>query len=266
MNIRQLTFLLLALVWMSSCNESKPPLSAKQMENVLFELYISDAMAAYNLNHDSIDVKEEIVKKRQEEFILNKYHITKKDYDSTITWYGKNLKEYLIICDNVERRLNKRMDLAMSNEKGDSSVILQDLKDSINLLKIPACYTNLDLMLKKDISFDMVAGSEIHPIDTLVFSVKALFNPDGSNRSNPRMTLSLTYLNDSTGKDSIETREIELFRNRRYWIRTIVNKEMNLMRIKGSINYKRERQFQKYMALDSVQLIRYLHKEPLIKK
>lgn len=266
MNIRQLTLLLLAVVWMSSCNESKPPLSAKQMENVMFELYISDAMAAYNLNHDSTLVDEEKVKKRQEEFVLNKYHINKEDYDSTITWYGRNLKEFLIICDNVERRLNERKDLAMSNnEKADSTVILQDLKDSINLLKIPACYTHLDLMLKNKVSFDLVAGSEIHPIDALVFSVKAHFIPDGSNLSNPRMTLSLTYLNDSTGKDSIETREIELFRTRNYWIRTIVNKEMNLMSVKGSISYKRERQFQKFMALDSVQLIRYLHKEPFIK-
>jgi len=62
MNIRQLTLLLLAIVWMSSCSDSKPPLSAKQMENVMFELYISDAMATNNLNHDSTLVDEEKVK------------------------------------------------------------------------------------------------------------------------------------------------------------------------------------------------------------
>lgn len=262
MNIRQLTLLLFAIVWMVSCTDNKPPLSAKQLENVMYELYISDAMAVYNLNHDSVMVREEKVKKRQEEFILTKYHIKKEDYDSTISWYGKNLKEFLVICDNVERRLNEQKELAMNGTRGDSSS-LQDRKDSINLLKIPFCYTNLDLLLKKEIAFDIITGSEVHPLDTLVFSVKAHFIQDGNTLSNPKMTLSLTYLNDSTGKDSVETREIELFRSRTYWIKMVVNNKMNLMKVNGNVSFKREQLFQKFMAFDSIQLNRYLHKEKL---
>lgn len=265
MNIRQLTLLFFAIVWMVSCTDNKPPLSAKQLENVMFELYISDAMAVNNLNHDSTIVSEEKVKKRQEDFILTKYQISKEDYDSTVSWYGKNLKEFLVICDNVERRLNERKELTTTTVIGDSSSVLQDRKDSINLIKIPSCYTNLDLLLKKEIAFELITGSEIHPVDTLVFSVKTHFIQDGNTLSNPKMTLSLTYLNDSTGKDSVETREIELFRSRAYWIKMVVNNEMNLMKVNGSISLKRERQFQKFMSFDSLQLVRYLHKKPSIR-
>ncbi|MDD3161130.1 MAG: DUF4296 domain-containing protein [Bacteroidales bacterium] len=264
MNIRQLTLLLFASVWMVSCTDNKPPLSAKQLENVMFELYMSDEMATYNITHDSTVVSEEKVKKRQEEFVLTKYHIKKEDYDSTIAWYGKNLKEFLVICDNVERRLNEQKELAMTETKGDSTSVLLDRKDSINLLKTPSCYTNLDLLLKKEIAFELITGSEVHPVDTLVFSAKAHFLQDGNSVSNPKMSLSLTYLNDSTGKDSVETREIDLFRSRSYQIEMVVNNKMSLMKVNGSISFKRERQFQKFMAFDSIQLIRYLHKEPSI--
>lgn len=71
----------------------------------MYETYLSDAMAQYNRYENGRQISEELVQQRQREYIFQKYGTTKAEYDSSLVFYGRNLKTYNEICNNVEKRL-----------------------------------------------------------------------------------------------------------------------------------------------------------------
>lgn len=90
--------LLFALL-LSACGKSKV-LSEKQMEDVLFDIHIADAVISDNYR----DFTNEANKRELYTSVFEKHGITQEQFDTSLVWYGRNLDKYLTIYSNLNKR------------------------------------------------------------------------------------------------------------------------------------------------------------------
>jgi len=99
--LKQRVFILTLLfaLLLSACNKSKV-LSEKQMEDVLFDLHIADAIISDNYR-DFLTGE-----KKQELYasVFQKHGITQEQFDTSLVWYGLNLDKFLVIYGNLDKR------------------------------------------------------------------------------------------------------------------------------------------------------------------
>ena len=93
----------LAISFLSACN-SRPSyvLSEKEMENVLYDLYIAEVEIDdhyFFFSNDSAR-KQDLLNS-----VFKKHRITEQAFDTSLVWYNKDLDKYLKINSRVENRL-----------------------------------------------------------------------------------------------------------------------------------------------------------------
>lgn len=77
--------------------------SDKKMVKVLADMQVAEAYAQ-RYGYSMGDNQHE----RIAEYVLNKNGITRQEYDSTISWYGRNLDKYDELYDKVDKELASR--------------------------------------------------------------------------------------------------------------------------------------------------------------
>lgn len=115
MKVNSAVFILtLAACFFSACS-TRPAyvLSDKQMEEVLYDLYLAEVTIdehSYIFNNDST-ARQNLL-----DFIFKKHKITAQAFDTSLIWYNQNMEKYLKINDKVKERF---------------SVLSSDLKNQI---------------------------------------------------------------------------------------------------------------------------------------
>ena len=104
LNQRIFILTLLFLLLLSAC--TKKVLSEKQMENVLFDIHIADAMISDNYR----DFSSEEKKRELYASVFKKHGVTQEQFDTSLAWYGRNLDKYLAIYSNLDKRYAALMD------------------------------------------------------------------------------------------------------------------------------------------------------------
>lgn len=95
--------LLLFLVIITSCKKNEYVLSDSKMENILYDLYIGEAVID---NHNS-GMRSEQFKRDYYLSVLARNGVTEEQYDSSLVYYGQNIDDYYKIYDKVVARLEK---------------------------------------------------------------------------------------------------------------------------------------------------------------
>lgn len=95
--------LLLFLITISSCKKNEYVLSDSKMENILYDLYIGEAVID---NHNS-GMRSEQFKRDYYLSVLARNGVTEEQYDSSLVYYGQNIDDYYKIYDKVVSRLEK---------------------------------------------------------------------------------------------------------------------------------------------------------------
>lgn len=95
--------LLLFLITISSCKKNEYVLSDSKMENILYDLYIGEAVID---NHNS-GMRGEQYKRDYYLSVLARNGVTEEQYDSSLVYYGQNIDDYYKIYDKVVARLEK---------------------------------------------------------------------------------------------------------------------------------------------------------------
>lgn len=79
-------------------------LKEKEMQAVMVDVYLAEAM----IGTDYLKYKEDASKQALYESVFRKHNTTQAVYDSSIVWYGKNLKIYMEVYDGVLAEIDSR--------------------------------------------------------------------------------------------------------------------------------------------------------------
>ncbi|MDR0507300.1 MAG: DUF4296 domain-containing protein [Dysgonamonadaceae bacterium] len=104
MKINLFTIIPLAAVCFFSACSTRPSyvLSEKQMESVLYDLYLAETVIDENyyiFNNDST------AKQKMLNFVFEKHKIKEQTFDTSLVWYNENMEKYLKINNKVSERL-----------------------------------------------------------------------------------------------------------------------------------------------------------------
>lgn len=100
--MRRLPAILLLLLLLAACH-SRPAkvIAPDKLEDLLVDLYKGEAIIEANRNVYKTDSLKAVVKQS----IFLKHGVTQEEYDSSMVWYGHNVKAYMKVYDNVVARL-----------------------------------------------------------------------------------------------------------------------------------------------------------------
>lgn len=95
---------ILVLGLLSSCvKRPDDVLSDKDMASVVADLKLAEAYMQTQTHASTTRNKEEIV-----EYIMAKHGLTRAQFDSTMSWYGRNMDSYYAMCELAEKELMKK--------------------------------------------------------------------------------------------------------------------------------------------------------------
>lgn len=105
------------------------------------------------------------------QYVLDKHHLTKAEFDSTMTWYGRNVDEYRKLCEKVDKELTKRQK-RIPGEKLESEVIEDMWPYSRHF-----AYNN---RMGSDNLIFSIPAKDILPGDRINWKLRMLNPPDGN--------------------------------------------------------------------------------------
>ncbi|MDL2223720.1 DUF4296 domain-containing protein [Bacteroidales bacterium OttesenSCG-928-M06] len=99
-------------------------LTEKQMEDVLYDMYIAEAEIKENL---SVFHQDSMLRKDLLQSVFDKHSITEDRFDLSLTWYNKNLDKYMKIHERLQDRYTLNIeDLKKQNVPQESTPLYVD--------------------------------------------------------------------------------------------------------------------------------------------
>lgn len=116
-----------ALLLLAACNRvPSEVIQPDEMADVLTDIYIADAIVL----NDYQTYGSDSAKLALRQSVLDKYHITSADLDTSMGWYGRNLKLYSDVQDEVIKRLRERLTEVSDVASAEAASIMGD---SVNI-------------------------------------------------------------------------------------------------------------------------------------
>lgn len=119
MKILSLTFKIAcaALILTACSKSSKGRLSEGDMIDIISDIEMADSyMQTHSGAYYSDSVRDRVLAK-----ILDRNGANKQEFDSTMTWYGKNIDDYTLLLGKVEEELDRRRKTATGKTSVDDS-------------------------------------------------------------------------------------------------------------------------------------------------
>lgn len=106
-------------------------IDSDKMEDLLIDIHKAEAYMESNKYIAHNKAAQDSIKNK----IYAKHNVTKAEFDSSMIWYGANLKEYIEIYDNVINRLQSEDNklLAMISDQPDMYTGLTRSGDTVNI-------------------------------------------------------------------------------------------------------------------------------------
>ncbi|MCE5205519.1 MAG: DUF4296 domain-containing protein [Porphyromonadaceae bacterium] len=99
-----LFFIIVAVLTISSCqNRPKEVLNRKQMERVLYDVYVAEAVIESDYQHFNTPEKKEAYINE----VFKAHKITEAQWDTSLSWYSDRIDLYLKMNDSVKARLQR---------------------------------------------------------------------------------------------------------------------------------------------------------------
>lgn len=125
MGNRLLTFAFIAALLLVGC-DSRPDkvLSDGEMEDLLVDIYKSEAIMDLNNSDYSNDSMKAVVKQS----VFLKHGITQEQYDSTLAWYAHNITKYVKVYENVLARLDDEESDVKKLDKSPKPLVAKNVR------------------------------------------------------------------------------------------------------------------------------------------
>lgn len=105
------------------------------------------------------------------QYILDKHHLTKAEFDSTMTWYGRNIDDYQRLCYKVDEELTRR-------QKRISGAIVEE-EVIADMWPYPRHFAMNTLSASDNLIFS-IKPSELLSGDRINWKMKFLNSPEGN--------------------------------------------------------------------------------------
>lgn len=165
---------ILALCFLIACsNRPSYVLSEKQLEDVLYDVYIAEAIIKQNQTvfHRDTLLKQELLKS-----VLDKHHINPQKFDTTMIWYANNLDKFVKINDKLEHRYT--LDIEKMRVKSEA-----EKKEEKQVFDSTYLYAYNSFILQKETKetifsfmvsdYDLLNTNKRYHIDFLAIGIKA---------------------------------------------------------------------------------------------
>ena len=163
------SFLLIFLVSLCGCHRTpKGVLSRTQMENVLVEMHIAEAITdEYPAQYRTPEMRQQLL-----QGVFNKYGVTKAQFDTSLVYYGANLDVYMKIYDKVSARLEEEQNSLAELLQLYQKSLLTPEGDSVDIWsKKPQLILNPVLLSSTDI-FVIKSDSNFKANDRVVWRMR----------------------------------------------------------------------------------------------
>lgn len=204
---KYLFLLLLTMVVLSCQNRPSEVLTRKRMENVMYDMYIAEAIIDNDYQKfSSPENKEALINQ-----VLEKHKISEARWDTSLSWYSDKIDLYLQINDSVKSRLQrnqKTIDILIS-ERDSKEQHKEEMKSADYIpphFRIAGLGCNRGFKFKLD---SMQLADRFIDEDSIRFSFKTL-------GIYPKDTYSLKAMLRAEYSDTIIYEDQELEENRLY--------------------------------------------------
>ena len=129
-NLFKYLLLVILTTMVFSCqNRPSEVMPRKKMENVMYDMYIAEAIIDNDYQKFSqAETKEALISQ-----VLEKHKITEARWDTSLSWYSDNIDTYLQINDSVKSRLQR-------NQNATNQLISLQAAENNELVIHPAHY------------------------------------------------------------------------------------------------------------------------------
>jgi len=190
--IKTFFILLLGIIVISSCKGDKEVLSKGKMENILYDLYLSDAYINQFERGSNKETKELYL-----ESVLSRHKVTQAQYDSSLVYYGKHIDMYKEIyvslikrMDRDNKQLEKEMFIEMEIEKSPKG-------DSVNLIK-DNIYFAFSSLYSPNSLITLQADDNYNKGERFIIDCDLLAVSDSITELTPHLGVLVTYSDYST--------------------------------------------------------------------
>lgn len=194
-----MSFLVIALVFLQACKPSIPSqyLSKDEMEDILYEFHIAEAMA-----HENYDAQQKGDMIAYREAIFKKHDITQADFDSSMVYYMRHTKLMHDIYVKLGDRLTAEakslgVDVNNMNQYGDVAS-----GDTTNVWKDASALVLSTYQPYNYHSFEIPVDTAFHKGDKLILDFESQFLYQDGMRDGIAM-LAITLKNDSVISNTI---------------------------------------------------------------
>ena len=147
------TVILLISVAVVSCGKTPDGvLPVSDMASLMADLYVGESVVENQMTRFNTDSTRRAFKQA----IYQRHGVTTAEVDSSLYWYGRNLEEYMKLCDETEKILQARSAEAekrgAKTSEAPQSTLAAD-GDSVNLWTGPTMRRNSTLMPSDYITF-----------------------------------------------------------------------------------------------------------------
>jgi len=99
--IAYVLFIAISGILVFSCNRPKEVLSKKEMEKLMYDIYIAEAMIENDYaTFDTPEKKEAFMQQ-----VFRKHGVTEAQWDTSLSWYADHIDIYLKINDSIKARI-----------------------------------------------------------------------------------------------------------------------------------------------------------------
>lgn len=201
------------------------------------DVYRGESMVEFNGNIYTNDSTKKVVKQS----ILAAHGVSQEEFDSSLTWYGRHIEEYIKVCDGAIALLENELEMIPNDVLATS---LQIAGDSAQVWVLPTYYRITSKLPSRFISFSLDKDDEWEPGDAYELSYKVYIgkNPISS-------VMAVNYEDSLTEYASTYTTESG-------WQRLIVRLDTTRVasKVYGYINFNPEEG--EVLYFDSVSLLR----------
>lgn len=197
--MRKLLFIpcLIVLSLFVQCNSDKAPIDSNTMENIMYDYYLSSAIAQVDQsgNRDSMSY----ILHAYFNATLHKYGVTKEQFDEALLYYQRHSRENKEIFDNLHERLLAETGGEDASELQDKYAMLTETGDSA---KIWNGVSSILLYAKPPLSrndFSIKCDTALHPGDMLELYFNSIVVAQEGSRD-LTVLVAIDYDNDSIGQ------------------------------------------------------------------
>ncbi len=166
-------------------------LDEKQMENLLYEIHLSEGVTDVMPDEFMSRQKKEILKKG----VFAKYGVTPEQFDSSLVWYGKNLELYIDVYRKVVKRLEADNERVKKDVESDKMQTLSMRGDTVDIWKKGRSYEFLPTTAYNVLPFSVNTDENFKFMDKFILGVHVRMMPELDEL--PRLFLALENADNS---------------------------------------------------------------------